>query len=372
MKNKDKAMDLIIKPTEACNFACSFCSSPKLSDSPKNRLPLEKIYEFLERFPNTNTIIVNGGDPTMVPVKYYWDLIDHMDKHGYTANICLTSNLWKFWKEWEKDVLADNTKLYSPPTQEEIDAKPWTKLFRHPRIDLTTSFQYGEGRKIRKDRVFTERDFIRIQELMLSKVGHRVSFISVIGYEDLDDCIKNVELAKELNVDCSLNYVVASGHAETTLPKSYIYEKYLEVHRRGLTNWESNTRQMIRRIVNANETLCPLNRRCDEGIRVLHPDGSYYSCGSFADDLDKEIDYEKEVKEGEFFTPLQDDKELHRLKDECLTCPMFDICNGCYKHIKDLKRTNQVEKHCTKMKSIANEILSASNLEAYKDLKDED
>ena len=61
-------MELIIKPTEACNFACTFCSSNKItreSSGKKAFLKLETIYQFLERFPQTRTIIVNGGDPLM-------------------------------------------------------------------------------------------------------------------------------------------------------------------------------------------------------------------------------------------------------------------------------------------------------------------
>jgi sulfatase maturation enzyme AslB (radical SAM superfamily) len=76
-----------------------------------------------------------------------------------------------------------------------------------------------------------------------------------------------------------------------------------------------------------------------------------------ADDLEYPINFEEEVINKKFFTPLQNAKELNYLKDECLSCPMFDICNGCYKHVKDLKRSQKVEEHCTKMKSIAKDIL---------------
>ena len=37
---------------------------------------------------------------------------------------------------------------------------------------------------------------------------------------------------------------------------------------------------------------------------------------------------------------------------------MFQICNGCRKHIKDLKTKDMVEEHCLNMKSIANDIVT--------------
>lgn len=333
-------MDLIIKPTEACNFACSFCSSSHLVDDKKVRLHLNTVYEFLARFPNTKTIIINGGDPLMMPVDYYWELINHLDSKNYSCDISITSNLWKFWQEWE-----DNNK-----------EKIWTNLFKNKRVNVITSFNYGDTRKISKNRIFTEQDFIKISDLMLAKVGYRPHFISVIDETNLDTALANVKLAKKLNVDCKLNYANASGRQGKALPLSKIYEVYIKIWREGLAQYEWNTRQMANRLVGL-PTTCPLHRRCDEGIRVLQPDGQYFSCGAFGDDLEYSIDYEQEViNKGKLQKPLQNDPNLDALKSECYSCPMFNICNGCRKHIRDLKKNNQVEIHCVKMKSIANDI----------------
>lgn len=335
-----RSMDLIIKPTEACNFACTFCSSSYLVDNKKAKLHLDTIYEFLYKYPNTNTIIVNGGDPTMMPVSYYWDLIKYLDDNDYKANISITTNLWKFWLEHKNN----------------LPKKVWTELFRHPRVNVTTSFQYGDGRQISPGRIFTEDDFIKISDLMLEQVGYRPSFIAVIEKSNLHTAIDNVKLAKRLGVDCKLNYANASGECSSPLPLSLIYKLYIEIYNLGLADHEWNTRQMANRLTRTKVTMCPLNRSCDEGIRVLHPDGKYYSCGAFGDDLDYEIPYEEEVRGNKFFTPLQDDASIDALKQECYTCPMFQICNGCRKHVKDLKRKNMVEEHCTNMKAIADDI----------------
>ena len=338
--------DLILKISSICDFACSFCSSPELSDDFKDELDINMVFDYLKRYPDTETIIINGGDPLMVKVPYYWELINHLEENNYKAKISFTTNLWNY---------------YNNPNK-------WRELFRHPRISISTSFQYGEKRKIRKDRVFEEKDFIAISDMFTADFGYRPDFIAVVDDENIHRSVDMVRLAKYLGVECKLNYANASGRQGKPMPLSFLYEKYIEIYKEGLHHWEYNTKQMLNRL-SAAPTSCPLLSKCDEHIRVLHPDGKYFTCGSFADDLEYEVSFKEEVLDrGDVQTPLQKDRELDALKDECYTCPMFQICNGCKKHIKDLKQSDSIETHCTKMKSIASDIIKYT--EIYNERKD--
>lgn len=330
----DRSMELIIRPTEACNFKCTFCSSTAIAEDHTLIMDLERIYAFLQRFPNTSTIIVNGGDPLMVAPQYYWDIIKYLDDNHLRSSISFTSNLWPFYKKPEK----------------------WTPLFKNPRMGITTSFHYGDTRLKGDYSVFTEEDFWKVSDAMLEHVGYRPDFISVITEENADTAIDNVRLAKEMNVECKLNYAMASGDQGVPYQLSKIYETYLKIHELGLTSWEFNTKQMIRRLSWGN-TLCPQTRTCDSHIRALNPEGDYYSCAAFADDAEKPIDFVKEVYGDEIFAPLTTSPELVSMKGECITCPMFQICNGCKKTIKDMKAHNMVESHCSLMKKLAPQIL---------------
>lgn len=331
-------MDLIIKPTEVCNFKCTFCSSTQISEEHTTRLDLNKIFAFLKRFPETRTIIVNGGDPLMMEPAYYWKIIDYLDRNDLPATISLTTNLWPFF----------------------VKPKKWEELFLHPRIGVATSFQYGSGRLKGDYSVFTEEDFWGVSDMMLERIGYRPSFIAVITEENEDSVIETVELAKKMDVVCKVNYAMASGDQDKPYRLSKIYEKYVDIWKAGLHPWEHNTQQMMKRL-KGEPTICPQSRNCDEGIRTIQPEGDYYSCGAFGDDKDKAIDFQHEMKGG-FVTPLQNDMELLSLKQACFTCPMFEICNGCKKTIKDLKRHNMVEAHCFHMKQIAPEILKANGI----------
>jgi radical SAM protein with 4Fe4S-binding SPASM domain len=342
-------MDLIIKPTERCNFKCTFCSSTNITEDKSLELDLNYIYQFLKRFPETNTIIVNGGDPLMMDPQYYWDLIKHLDEIGSHSTISFTSNLWPFYKNPNK----------------------WKDLFNHPRMGVTTSFQYGGGRLKGDLSEFTEEDFWKCSDAMLEHCGYRPDFISVITEENEHQAIKNVELAKRMGVECKLNYAMSSGPpvkfkgiimGQQGKPYllSNIYEIYVEIWKKGLHPWEFNTKQMMKRLI-GQSTCCPQNRECDSGIRTLQPSGDYYSCGAFGDDREYSIDFDQEMKGKKIF-PIRNILELQTMTDDCYTCPMFEICNGCKKTIKDHKTYNMASTHCKKMKTLAPDILKANGI----------
>jgi radical SAM protein with 4Fe4S-binding SPASM domain len=332
-------MELIIKPTELCNFKCSFCSSTKLVEDKASTLDLQHVFDFLKRFPNTNTIIVNGGDPLMMKPEYYFEILKYIEEHKLPTTLGFTTNLWAFYKKPEM----------------------WTPLFKHPRVGVTTSFQYGFGRKINENRVYTEKDFWNVSDLFLKEIGYRPGFIAVISEENEKHAIKHVELAKKMDVQCKLNYAMASGEQDKPYRLSKIYETYIEVYEKDLWQWEFNTKQMMTRLNNI-ANVCPQARDCDDHIRALNPEGDYYSCGAMGDDKEYPINFVKEVKEGGFITPLQNAPELYSLKDECIGCPMFAICNGCKKTIKDHKEHGLAETHCRKMKTLAQDIINANKI----------
>jgi len=342
-------MDLIIKPTEKCNFKCTFCSSTHITDNKAAELDHTKIFEFLTRYPETNTIIVNGGDPLMMHPDYYWKIINWLDERNYSTTISFTTNLYPFYKKPQK----------------------WVSLFNNKRMGITTSFQYGGGRLKGDLTEFSEEDFWNVSDTMLKYCGYRPDFISVITEENEHVAIKNVELAKAMDVECKLNYAMSSGppvtfkgitigHQGKPYLLAKIYEIYVDIWKLGLSPWEFNTKQMMKRL-RGNTTCCPQNRECDANIRALQPSGDYYSCGAFGDDMKYPINFETEMA-GASIRPLKYQFDLQTMTDNCYGCPMFEICNGCKKTIKDHKDHGITESHCIKMKKLAQDIIHANNI----------
>lgn len=326
-------MELIIKPTQRCNFKCTFCSSTEIAKSNKNidDLDHEKIIAFLKRYPETKHIIINGGDPLMMSPDYYHEILNYLDEHNMATEVSFVTNLWDYYHNPHK----------------------WSDLFKRKNVKVCTSFNLGNTRKITATKVLTKNLFLDIVNKFSKDIGYTPQFIAVITEENVNEAIDTVQVAKELGVTCSLNYAFASGREGVCFPIGKMYNIYLDIWEQGLAEYENQTRQMLKRLQGDETTSCPQNRSCDEGIRNLQPDSdsgyNYGSCGSFGDDQEYGIDFEKEMA-GEFFKPLQSSFELQYQKEECLSCPNFNICNGCYKTVRDLKKSNLVEESCAEMK----------------------
>lgn len=330
-------MSLVIKPTELCNFSCTFCSSSELVEDPKSRLELEKIYQFLKRFPATTKIFVVGGDPLMMTPAYYKELLNHIEEYNYPAIVSITSNLWAFFTNPEK----------------------WKWFLNHPKVEVGTSFQYGEGRQIKPGQVFTEGHFIEVYNLFKQEVPNKeLCFLAVVNEENEHLALDHVYLAKKLGTQCRLVYANMSGRSGKPYPLSKLYKIFLEIHDLGLAEYEQTALTISDKILGI-EVACPLSRNCDQNMRSINADGRYFSCGPLNDDLDttNEISWEDEIIEGKgLYLPIQSQKENQYLKEECFSCKMFQVCNACRKHIKDLKQADMVEEHCTTMKGIMNRL----------------
>jgi len=318
-------MDLIAKVTEKCNFACKFCSSTSIG---KKDLSVEDIAKVLAVYDgDVSNIIMNGGDPLLVSPDLYWKLIDFIEKNDYDTRISITSNLWDFFWKPEK----------------------WTALFKHPRVGVITSFQYGDGRRLGSGVLFTEDLFRGVSDLFLDRVGYRPDFISVIDHNNSALAIRNVELAKELDVECKLNYAMITGRQKTVFPVGEISYIYSEIYNKDLHPWEYNTKQFLKVLKN-EPTTCPILPNCDSSIRCLQPNG-YFTCGSFGDDNLYSIRLSDDINKKQ--TPLRKDPNLICLKEECLTCDCYKVCHGCKKHIHDLKECGDrlINLNCTFMKN---------------------
>lgn len=324
----DQPVDLVIKITERCNFACTFCSSSNISSGARE-LELKKVIQFLEAFPSTQTIIVNGGDPLMVDPLVYGGILTYIEQHNLGVRLAIVSNLWDFYKDPDK----------------------WKDIFDHPKVSVTTSFNYGEGRRISTAVAFTEGHFVDISQLFKERhPTKKLFFIGVIDENNLDTVVDMAKLAKVLGIKCRANRVMESGKSTKALPIGTICKEYAKICESGLIGWERNTGMILSVLKDPNKQVgCPLSRNCDTGIRTLQPSG-YYSCPALADDKAYPIDFAEELKSKELKPVLPVTADNFCLKSECLACEAFAICNGCKKHIMELKSGDQVEVNCKDMR----------------------
>lgn len=318
-------MDLVIKISDRCNFACDFCSSNMIASNHKD-LELGKVTSFIEQnYPNCKNIIVNGGDPLCVDPKWYYDLLTWLENNNMQVNISFTTNLYDFWKNPDK----------------------WEDLFKNY-VSVCTSFQYGNQRKLADGRVFTEEMFREVFKLFEDRIGYKLKFIAVVNSNTIAYCQKTVELAKELGTTCRLNPALRSGRTTRPFPFQLMMIKWLQIIELGLGDYEDNCK-LIKDAWNNKVTECPFNSFCHDSIRCMSPDGTVHTCPAIADDILLGVD-ESYIGDTLKVKPYKD----LVLKFECYQCRNFCLCNSCTKRIMDIHEMGDdwLAEHCEVMKSL--------------------
>lgn len=316
--------DLVLKVNDKCNFKCDFCSSNKIAEN-HDDLDINIVKEYLKK-ERVSNIILNGGDPLLVSVDYYWDLLDFITTNNMDTRISFTTNLLEFKKN---------------PIE-------WSTLFCHPLVDVCTSFQYGSGRKLATGEVYTEEMFVEIYNLFKRLVDKDLPFIAVVTEENEKYCMDTVKLAQRLETVCRLNGCLKSGRAVGMFPYYKMLSIYLDIIEAGLGDYENNC-WIIQKVWKHHQTdECPYNTNCRETLACISPNGTIHSCPSIADDI-----FMKDIHPGflEENSAARLPFDMSVLKAECPMCPMTCFCNSCYKRIQDIKDTS-VSVHCKKMKAL--------------------
>jgi radical SAM protein with 4Fe4S-binding SPASM domain len=176
-------------------------------------------------------------------------------------------------------------------------------------------------------------------------------FISVISSSNEDTILTTVNLAKELNTVAKINRMVKSGKAESYYPLYKIINSYLDIIENGLTEWESNSQEIIK-LYNNLPTICPYNRNCYAHIRAINPDGLIHSCGSVNDDHYINLHMGNDTYELSTHSCDKFARDNLFIKHECLSCDTFVLCNSCYKFISEIKcdDIHKQNDHCVEMK----------------------
>lgn len=301
---------LIIKPTVACNFNCSFCSA-KLLDIPTHDVVPIVLKEYILNLKPTN-IIITGGEPFMNPRSYFEDLISIMDSIGNPYTLSLTSNLVLWYENPEK----------------------WDWLLTKDNVGIDTSFQYGSGRH--DQQIYTEERFKEVFYKFSNRYNKKPDFIYVVSSENEQYAIKSVELAKELGIWAKLNCQIPVGKATNYYPRYKLLNIYLQLIKLGLDKYESN-------LVNREKHFCPFA-------------ATYKTCI-----LNKAVyvNSKEELIEGTCEESLSSNGKLIAKKGslftKCYGCKLFNVCNGCSVNRECTEPIK--EEHCKWMKEHYEELL---------------
>lgn len=284
-------MLMIVRVTSKCNFKCDFCSASMLQG---NSLSVDAILSAVRKY-NPSAITFEGGDPLVMPPQFYERLFRELLQYNPSIELAMTTNLWNWYKNPEK----------------------WGVLNDYD-VQVCTSFQYGNKRKITDSRPYTEDIFLDVVEKWKALMRKRLSFISVIDYDNADSVMKTVKLAKRLKMFCKLNACFVSGRAKESYPWDLMLGHYADIVESGLAYWEDNSYQIAQLMLRSTNALtCPILPDCERCFIVLNPDGSVKNCSTAVDSNGGDSNVVRFYPKTPIVTP------------ECLTCEWFRYCNSC-------------------------------------------
>lgn len=287
-------MQLMIKPTLACQFKCDFCSAACYKQTSIRKTTPELLANIKKIDPDN--IIITGGDPLMLDPSFFYDLL----AINSTITLSLTTNLWDF---------------YCNPAK-------WIELLKNQRVMVCTSFQYGSRRKKPDGTPFLESDFIKIITKFKQLVGYSPEFIAVISEENEKYAIDHVKLAQKLGIRCKLNGMLPVGFSKEYYPKYKMLDIQFKIIDLGLEQYESNT-------LERKSGKCPNNiySDCYKLNRSMILDENMKWRYSFCEDL---------VFNGPYYNSIDSINVQDTLKkneciegDKCYQCKLFRFCNNC-------------------------------------------
>lgn len=318
-------MDIILNPTNRCNFACQFCAASELIN--KTMDSKDAITILKKHNKALGQVIINGGDPLCMDPKFYWDLLEYINTLDHYVTISLTTNLWDF---------------YNNPYK-------WKELFKQKQIGVITSFQYGTKRRLGDGRIFSEqmfRDCINMFEYVVE--DYKPNFIAVIDKSNERLCKATLLLAKSLGIKCKMNKVVISGRNKDYYPRYEMFKKYIELYKEGLGQYEMNY-YLLRNYFTDKPTYCPIDRTCYMKLKCVNPDGNMTTCSYLSESNPTKYSIK-------YFPRNKFAKEYDTITPHCRECENFALCNSCRVYIKEVKDNKDEANYCANMKKVIPEL----------------
>lgn len=319
-------MQVIIRPTNRCNFNCTFCSAGLMDKEVQHpidgHVPKE-ILDFLVKI-KPSSLIITGGDPLMVPPDYYYEL------HGKIGvPIGATTNLKDFYLYPEK----------------------WTKLFNESWFNVTTSFNYGNTRLWDPNTIYSEEMFLKVMNKYSKYVNKKLPmFIAVIDKNNEDTIFDLVYLAKKLDTITKINGAVKCGKQETQFPRYRLYKYYTDIIDLGLGDYEDTCRTRAQDFCNKN-----INRLCISTIRCIYlgTDGKLH-----VGTCDEQLSMKHELSEDKWFPDQLYTESINQLDcinpKECSYCELFSLCNGCR---SNRNASKDDPNYCSEMKLLKDKLI---------------
>jgi uncharacterized protein len=320
------AFTVIIKPTHACNIACTYCF---ISDAEaRSRMALETVDKLLERVTafcgRTRPIFLvwHGGEPMLMGADFYRAVGEKARAYSdYSIRHLMQSNLTLL-----DDEMLAVVKEYEIHVSTSIDGP------RHVH-DAARVDRKGRGSF---DKVMDAVERMRAQGLF----PRAISVLSGVTKRYIDDIY---DFFKAQKMSFRLSNLDIQGRARLNLdPLALTQEDYGRAMIQMFDRWFYDDNPgiyvdpldtIISNILTGEISGCDYKRTCHDDIVSIAPDGTVYPCGKFSGDEPLAMGniHQHSIAEcmrSEALRPFRE--RVPEAIPQCATCEYQEICNaGC-------------------------------------------
>lgn len=316
MGDRKRIQNVMIKPTHDCNMGCDYCFVNKLTEKyRKQRMSLDTLNEIFRVLSNSaveSDIIWHGGEPTMVGVQWYKDMLElsymYSDKSDFRHS--MQSNGLLLNDEW-----ADLAKNYG--------------------INIAVSYDglYQDFRK-KGTKDIVEKNLLNFKE----KVGN-VGCLSVVTEHSYKGIIENYKYFKSIGVPVNFNYGINPNYDEYGKYRGIPVEDYLREYVKYFKYWLNDRYGFFERSVDTFVKLvfgfgggsCSTSD-CRGNWLNVNPDGTTSHCNRyFPEEFGmgniKDVDTVDELYQKDGYKAFSRLVQT-RLDNNCIGCDYFIYCNG--------------------------------------------
>ena len=258
-------INLIIKPTDACNLRCKHCYASE-SGYEVSKMSISVANNIIEFFSNSYKnirIIWHGGEPLLMGIDFYKQIIEIQKKFPYNSiTNCIQTNATLINNDWIDFFIANNIKVGIS-----YDG-PYNEVLRDKTAEVLKAIELMQKRKF------------------------RFGALCVICSETENKFIEIYNHFKRINVSFRFNPIFKSGEAKKHQALALSTKNYIEGCINFFNHWLydseckiniDNFIELVSKYFGINKTLCSNSSCLTKWLGILW-NGDLYPCGrSFPD-----------------------------------------------------------------------------------------
>ena len=320
-------MNVIVKVTNACNFACNYCSVGETQiDQAINMETIKKMVDGLPELLNKIgdkdiSILWHGGEPLLMPIKFYREAMDYAKEHlsGFNLSFKMQSNGYL------------------------IDEK-WLELFSEYKVNVGISLDgYQELHDANRCTKNGEPTFAVVMQkiALLRQANIHPGVLMVLNTSDSINFDKLFSFIRDHELSCKIHAVYPCGRAQLRQDIAPIYQSYINMMKnlfRKMMECEADVyidplTDMLEAIITDRcMGECSYAGSCGVDFVCLFEDGGISFCGRNANDFGLSYGNIRTKSLCELY--YSDNAERIRSRQKklretvCAGCDDYELCRG--------------------------------------------